>query len=37
MTVDSGNVNIRYVPATEWNILSVAVQKNTVIPRGSNE
>ena len=26
-----------YVPATEWNILSVAVKKNTVIPRGSNE
>ena len=37
MTVDSGNVNIRYVLATEWNILSVAVKKNAVIPGGSNE
>ena len=32
MTVDSSNVNIRYVPATEWNILSVAVKKILLYP-----
>ena len=32
MTVDSDNVNIRYVPATEWNILSVAVKKMQLYP-----
>ena len=34
MTVDSGNVNIRYVPATEWNIFSVAVKKKYSYTQG---